>query len=80
MGVPDLDKQTRGRLAALLDSADDVIEFDNRRNNPVGLRQTANSYVQTIPDGACRVLELDGDTTPDIYLHPESNAVTFVYR
>lgn len=80
MEVPDLDQKTRGRLAALLKSADDVLEFDNTRGKPVGIRYTNTSVVQTIPDGARRVLELDEDTSPEIYIHPESNAITFVYQ
>lgn len=78
MSVEDLDDTTSRRLAALLDNADDVLPYDNGRN-PVVLRDTGTSVVQTVPDGARNVLDLDDGTLPDIYLHPESNAITFVY-
>jgi hypothetical protein len=80
MGVSDLDQKTRGRLAALLENTGDVVEFDNTRGKPVGIRHTSTSVVQTIPDGVRRVLDLEEDTSPDIFLHPESNAITFVYK
>ena len=78
MSVEELDDSTTRWLDALLDSADDVVPYDNRRN-PVALRDTGTSYVQTIPDGARNVLDLDDGTLPDIYIHQQSNAITFVY-
>jgi hypothetical protein len=79
MGAEGTETTTARRLAAILDDSRDVMPFDNTRNNPVRLRDVNTSFVQTIPHGACSFLDLDEGMTPEIYVHPESNAVTFVY-
>lgn len=48
-------------------------------NNPVALRSTGTSYAQTLPGGACNILNLDVGMSPTIRVHPEINAITFIY-
>lgn len=79
MGVRDTDPETSARLRAILDDEHDIHEFDNTRGRPVGVRETGGSYVQTIPGGATDLLDISSDAKPDIWVHPESNAITFVY-
>lgn len=38
------------------------------------------SIVQTLPKGVTGILDLDIGQTPKAIVHPEINAVTFVYR
>lgn len=55
------------------------IEYDNW-SRPVGLRNAGNSYVQTIPVGSTRILSLKEGIVPRVFLHPNHNAITFVYE
>lgn len=79
MGVKQPDEITSARLRALLDSDDDIHRYNNDEGNPVGLRKAGSSYVQTIPNGVVSVLNLQENSVPSVFFHPESNAVTFIY-
>jgi hypothetical protein len=80
MGVTTGDDITAPDFETLLDKSADAVRYDNTTGTPLAVRERGNSYVQTLPNGGCRVLTLNEGMTPDIYLHPQANAITFVYE
>lgn len=79
MSVEDLDETTQQRLAALLEDNSDVIEYDNRRGDPVATRFVGGSCIQTIPSGCRNFIQVDEGAVPRIIVHPESNGITFLW-
>ncbi len=57
---------------------ENAVEYDNF-SQPVRLRDRGTSFVQTIPVGATRLLDVEDGSTPRVFLHPTANAITFVY-
>lgn len=79
MAATSTDDITALDFETLLEQSADAVPFDNATGKPCGLRSEGSSYVQTIPNGGCSVLQLDEDATPRVWLHPHANAITFCY-
>lgn len=78
MGITDPD--TSQCAIDGLGDRDDIVHYDNSPVNGVQLRHTGSSYVQTIPDGAGCILDLEEGEAPSILIHTEANAITFLYN
>lgn len=57
---------------------EDGVPYTNT-NGPVKLRASGNSLCQTVPQGVDNFLSLTVGDVPQIVVHPDLNAITFVY-